>query len=165
MLVSAKIKTNAMRILDNSIIEYTIREYPVDESDLSAAYVARSIGVRAEQTVKTIVVKGDKTGIFVCLLQGHREIDFKKMMTFIPDRSIESVNQGKLLSLTGYVRGGVSPIGMTKRYPMFLDQRVLEEEWVSCSAGKRGLQLWLRSSDLATVISAKVTDLSKLAST
>jgi Cys-tRNA(Pro)/Cys-tRNA(Cys) deacylase len=163
--LSAKTKTNAMRILDISHIEYAVREYPINESDLSATYVARAIGIPAEQAVKTIVVKGEKTGIFVCLLQGHREIDFKKLMLYIPDRSIEAVNQNRLLSLTGYVRGGVSPIGMTKRYLMFLDEKVLVEEWISCSAGKRGLQLWLRSSDLKALTSARVICLSKPIST
>jgi len=150
-----------MRFLEKNRIAFQTKTYPVDESDLSARSVAQKLGIRIEQTVKTVVLKGNRSGIVVCLLQGHREVDFKRFIEFIPDTMIETVNPDRLLPLTGYVRGGVSPFGMIKAYPFFLDRQVLREEWISCSAGKRGLQIWMLGADLSTMTRATILDLSK----
>ncbi|HNR62640.1 MAG TPA: YbaK/EbsC family protein [Thermotogota bacterium] len=140
---------------------FETRVYTVDESDLSARSVAQKLGIRVEQTVKTIVLKGNRSGVFVCLLQGHREVDFKRLVTFLPDTMVDTVDPERLLSLTGYIRGGVSPFGMIKTFPFFLDRLVLREEWISCSAGKRGLQIWMLSADLSTLTGAAILDFSK----
>jgi len=159
--VKANPKTNAIRFLERHRVDFESRVYEVDESDLSAVSVAQKLGIRVEQTVKTIVLKGNRSGVFVCLLQGHRDVDIKRLASFVPDTMIGTVDAGRLLSLTGYVRGGVSPFGMTKTYPFFLDRPVLREEWISCSAGKKGIQIWMRSSDLAALTGATILDFSK----
>lgn len=155
------LKTNATRILDGLGIEYEILEYEVDEHDLSAENVASKLGLSPSRTVKTIVLKGDRSGVFVCCLGGHREIDMKKLPEITGDGNIETVPSESLLTLTGYVRGGVSPLGMKKSFKILVDKGVLNEERVSMSAGKRGLQIWLRPTDLVCATNASVVSFSK----
>jgi len=154
-------RTNATRILDGLGIEYEVLEYEVDESDLGAENVALKLGLSVSQTVKTIVLKGDRSGIFVCCLGGHREIDMKKLPEVTGDKNIETVPAERLLTLTGYVRGGVSPLGMKKNLRILIDSDVLNEDSVSMSAGKRGLQLWLRPLDLVSATEGQLASFSK----
>lgn len=153
-------KTNAVRILDALFIEYELREYPVGKN-LGAEHVASELGIPADLTVKTLVVKGDQTGVFVCCLSGDRELNLKVLAGITGDRKIEPVPTSSLLSLTGYVRGGVSPLGLKKNYKIFLDKLVLAKEKISMSAGKIGLQIWLASSDLLKATGAIVDDFSR----
>ncbi|HDP76956.1 MAG TPA: aminoacyl-tRNA deacylase [Mesotoga infera] len=154
-------RTNATRILDGLGIKYEVLEYEVDENDLGAENVALKLGLSVSQTVKTIVLKGDRSGVFVCCLRGHREIDMKKLPEVTGDRNIETVPAERLLSLTGYVRGGVSPLGMKKNLRILIDSDVVNEDSVSMSAGKRGLQLWLRPSELVYATEGEVASFSK----
>lgn len=154
-------RTNATRILDGLEIKYEVLEYEVDESDLGAENVALKLGLSVSQTMKTIVLKGDKSGFFVCCLGGHREIDMKKLPEVTGDRDIETVPAERLQTLTGYVRGGVSPLGMKKKLRILVDSHILNEDSVSMSAGKRGLQLWLRPSDLVSATEGQVASFSK----
>ena len=155
------LRTNATRILDGLGIEYEVLEYEVDESDLGAVKVASELGLSASKTMKTIVLKGDRSGVFVCCLGGHREIDMKKHPEITGDRNIETVSSDRLLAITGYVRGGVSPLGMNKSFKIYIDGEVLSEERISMSAGKRGLQIWLRPTDLVVATKGNVASFSK----
>jgi len=154
-------KTNAVRILDELAIEYQLREYEVDEDDLSADNIASKLGIDVKNTVKTLVLRGDKTGVIVCCLQGHLEINLKALAAATGNKKVEPALMKELQSLTGYIRGGVSPLGMKKNYPVFLDKQALDKEFVSLSAGKRGLQVWLKPADLGRAISAVVVEVAK----
>lgn len=141
-------KTNAARILDQAGILYEIMTYDYDESDLSGVKAAQSIGLPMDQMYKTLVAQGDKTGHLVCLLAVDREIDLKQLAALSGDKRIELIPTKDLLPLTGYQRGGCSPLGMKKKWPTFVDQRILEQERVAVSAGHRGVQLMLAPADL-----------------
>jgi Cys-tRNA(Pro)/Cys-tRNA(Cys) deacylase len=154
-------KTNAVRILDENAIAYELREYEVDEEDLSAENIASKLGIDVKNTVKTLVVKGDKTGLLVCCLQGHREIDLKALAAVSGNKKVEPVPVKDLQNLTGYIRGGVSPLGMKKDYPVFLDEGALAMDFISLSAGKRGLQIFFKAADLQRVTGARVVAVSR----
>ena len=141
-------KTNAARILDQAGIPYEIMTYDYDESDLSGVKAAQSIGLPMDQMYKTLVAQGDKTGHLVCLLAVDREIDLKQLAALSGDKRIELIPTKDLLPLTGYQRGGCSPLGMKKKWPTFVDQRILDQERVAVSAGHRGVQLMLAPADL-----------------
>lgn len=149
-------KTNATRILDRLDIPYEILEYAVDDDDLGAEHVARQLSITVDQTVKTLVVRGDRTGVFVCCLNGNREIDLKVLAAETGNRKVETIPAQQLQSLTGYIRGGVSPIGMKKNFKILIDSKVLLEEKISMSAGKRGLQIWLSPDDLLKATGAEI---------
>lgn len=141
-------KTNAARILDQAGILYDIMTYEYDESDLSGVKAAQSIGLPMDRMYKTLVAHGDKTGHLVCLLAVDREIDLKQLAALSGDKRIELIPTKDLLPLTGYQRGGCSPLGMKKKWPTFADERILEQERVAVSAGHRGVQLMLAPADL-----------------
>ncbi|PIQ28725.1 Cys-tRNA(Pro) deacylase [bacterium (Candidatus Blackallbacteria) CG17_big_fil_post_rev_8_21_14_2_50_48_46] len=141
-------KTNAARILDALEIEYSLLSYAVDESDLSAPAVAQKIGLEAAQTFKTLVAKGDKTGIVMACLPGDAELDLKALALASGNKRVELVPLKEVLPLTGYIRGGVSPLGAKKPYPVFLDELAQVFEKIAVSAGQRGLQLFLAPEDL-----------------
>lgn len=147
-------KTNAARILDQAGIPYEIMTYDYDESDLSGVKAAQSIGLPMDQMYKTLVAQGDKTGHLVCLLAVDREIDLKQLAALSGDKRIELIPTKDLLPLTGYQRGGCSPLGMKKKWPTFVDQRILDQERVAVSAGHRGVQLMLAPADLIRVTQA-----------
>jgi Cys-tRNA(Pro)/Cys-tRNA(Cys) deacylase len=149
-------KTNAVRILDENNVQYELKEYEVDEDDLGAENIAAKVGIDVQNTVKTLVLKGDKTGIIVCCLQGHLEIDLKALASASGNKKVEPVHVKDLQSLTGYIRGGVSPLGMKKDYPVFLDEGAMSREVISLSAGKRGLQVWLKPAELVRVTRANL---------
>ncbi len=154
-------KTNATRILDKMGIEYEVLEYDVDEDQLGAEHVAEELGISADMTMKTLVVKGDRSGVFVCCLSGDHEIDMKLLESITGDRNIETVPASMLLSLTGYVRGGVSPLGMKKSYRILKDSHAISKEKVSMSAGKRGVQIWIKPTDVVKATKGEVKNFSR----
>jgi Cys-tRNA(Pro)/Cys-tRNA(Cys) deacylase len=148
-------KTNAARILDQNKIAYELKEYVSDESDLSAVNVARKIGLPVEQVYKTLVARGDKTGIIVACIQGDQELNLKSLAALSKNKKVELVPLKEIQPLTGYIRGGVSPLGLKKNYPVFIQVDILKLEKVAVSAGMRGLQLFLQPGDLIAVTGAQ----------
>lgn len=141
-------KTNAARILDKLSIKYEIKEYEVDESDLSAIHVAESTGMPMEMIYKTLVARGDKTGIVMAVIQGDLELDLKALAAVSGNKRVEMVHLKEVFALTGYIRGGCSPLGAKKAYPVYIDDRAKLQEKIAVSAGLRGAQLILAPSDL-----------------
>jgi Cys-tRNA(Pro)/Cys-tRNA(Cys) deacylase len=158
--MKAQKKTNAARILDNLKIPYEIKTYPVDENDLSAQHVAQSTGQPLEQTFKTLVAKGDKTGVLVACIPGGRELDLKAIANFSGNKKVDLVPMKDVLGLTGYIRGGCSPLGMKKTYPTYLDESALQYTTIMVSAGQRGCQLVLDPKDLVKAVQAAVCPIS-----
>ncbi|HBW33977.1 Cys-tRNA(Pro) deacylase [Desulfosporosinus sp. BICA1-9] len=154
------LKTNAARILDQSKIPYELIEYLVDESDLSAISVAQKVGLPIEQVYKTLVARGDKTGVIVACIPGDHELQLKALATLSRNKKVEVVSLKEVQPLTGYIRGGVSPIGMKKHYPVFIDSAIHRHERISLSAGLRGLQLFMSPTDLITVTRAQLGEIS-----
>ena len=155
-------KTNAARLLDKLKIAYEIKEYPVDESDLSAASVARKVGLSPGQVFKTLVAKGDKTGVIMGIVSGEAEIDLKALASASGNKKVEMVHLNEVLPLTGYIRGGVSPLGAKKNYPVYLDRSALTPSIISISAGLRGMQIFLRPDDLVKATGAAVCDIGRV---
>ena len=149
-------KTNAARILDQNMISYDLKNYIVDESDLSAVSVAQKVGLPIEQVYKTLVARGDKTGVIVACIPGDRELQLKGLASLSGNKKVEVVSLKEVQPLTGYIRGGVSPIGMKKNYPVFIDSGINNQEKIAVSAGLRGLQLYLSPNDLISVTHAQL---------
>ncbi|MFY9151996.1 MAG: Cys-tRNA(Pro) deacylase [Prolixibacteraceae bacterium] len=154
-------KTNAARILDTRGIHYELAEYEVNENDLSAVTLAKKIGQDVEQIFKTLVLRGDKTGVFVCVIPGSTEVDLKKAAKISGNKNCAMVQQKELLGLTGYIRGGCSPLGMKKPYPIFLHETCILFDLIFISAGQRGLQLKLNPEDLIRITGAVVCDVAE----
>lgn len=152
-------KTNAMRQLDAAKIEYTVGEYEVDENDLSGTHIADCIGLPYEQVFKTIVTRGDRTGYLVFCIPCHREIDLKAAASVTGNKRVEPIHVKELLGLTGYIRGGCSPIGMKKKFPTWFDQSALSQERITVSAGVRGMQIFAKTEDLLHFIGARTADI------
>ena len=158
--MSKKIKkTNAARILDGLGINYEIKTYEVDENDLSAVHVAQISGLNIEMIFKTLVARGDKTGVIMAVIGGGDELDLKALARASGNKSVEMIALKELLPLTGYVRGGCSPLGAKKNYPVFVDARALTLEKISVSAGQRGMQIVLTPQDLVHAANATVAEL------
>jgi Cys-tRNA(Pro)/Cys-tRNA(Cys) deacylase len=153
------IKTNAARILDQQGIHYDLVSYEVDESDLSAVSVAQKIGQDIERVFKTLVLRGDKTGVFVCIIPGAGELNLKKAALASGNKSTEMVAVKEITDLTGYIRGGCSPVGMKKKYPTYIDETCTLYDYIFVSAGVRGLQFKISPDDLISVVSCIVSDL------
>lgn len=151
-------KTNVMRLLDAAGVEYEAREYPVDEEDLSAAHAAEVLGLDPDTVFKTIVLKGERTGPFVCVIPGPCEVDLKKAAKAAEDKAASPLPLRDLEPLTGYVRGGCSPVGMKRKLPTFIDETARIFGRVSVSAGRRGLQVILSPEDLARIAEAEFRD-------
>jgi len=147
-------KTNAARILDAASIRYELREYEVDEDDLSAPRVAEKIGMPPEQVFKTLVARGDRGGVLMACIPANTELDLKTLAAASGNKKVELVAVKEVLPLTGYIRGGVSPIGGKKPYPFYLDETAILFEVISVSAGVRGCQLVLAPDDLARITEA-----------
>ena len=147
-------KTNASRILDGLKIAHESREYEVDEDDLGAESVAVKVGMPLAQVYKTLVARGDKTGILVACLPGDGELDLKALAAVSGNKRVELVPLKEVLPLTGYVRGGVSPIGLKKKYPAYIDNSALKWPVISISAGVRGCQLIMAPGDLSRAVGA-----------
>ena len=152
-------KTNAVRLLDTAKINYTLREYEVDEEDVSAEHVAHSIGIDPDLLYKTLVLKGTKDPYLVAIVPGSSHLDFKKLAKASGNKNCEMLPMKDLLQVTGYIRGGCSPVGMKKEFPTFIEEAAQLEEAISVSAGKRGLQVILQPTDLASMTNATFVDL------
>ena len=154
-------KTNAARILDRLGIDYELKDYEVDESDLSAVHVAASVGMPIEQVYKTLVVRGDRNGIMMAVIQGDLELDLKSLASASGNKRAEMVHLKEVFALTGYIRGGCSPLGAKKDYPVYLDERALEQDSIAISAGKRGEQIILEPTDLVKAASATIANIAR----
>ncbi len=154
-------KTNAARFLDNLKIEYKLCEYEVDESDLSAEAVARKVSLPLEQVFKTLVARGDKTGVILACIPGGMELDLKAIAEISGNKKVEMVPLKEVQPLTGYIRGGVSPIGTRKRYPLYLDESAMRFPFISISAGIRGCQIFIEPRTLAKVLQAILGNISR----
>ena len=152
-------KTNAARILDGLGINYEIKTYEVDEDDLSAVHVAQISGLNIKMIFKTLVARGDKTGVIMAVIGGGDELDLKALAKASGNKSVEMIALKELLPLTGYVRGGCSPLGAKKNYPVYLDSRAMTLDKISISAGQRGMQLVLAPGDLVKAVNATVANL------
>ena len=149
-------KTNAARLLDKAKIAYELIPYEVDENDLSAIHVADSLGENIEQVFKTLVLHGDKNGHFVCVIPGEHEVDLKLAAKASGNKKCDLIPMKELLPLTGYIRGGCTPIGMQKTFPTYIHESCLNYPYIYISAGQRGLQLKLDPNDLIKEVHAEV---------
>ena len=149
-------KTNAARILDKAKIKYDLIPYDVDEDDLSAVHVAAQLHEPIDKVFKTLVLHGDKTGYFVCVIPGGEEVDLKKAAAISGNKNCRMIPMKELLPVTGYIRGACSPVGMKKHFPTFIHETCRDFEQVYVSAGKRGLQLMLAPADLMAEVRATV---------
>ena len=149
-------KTNAARLLEAAGIKFELIPYEYSEDDLSAQSVAAELGEDIDLVFKTLVLRGDRNGIFVCVIPGDFELDLKLAAKISGNKSCEMVHVRELLPLTGYIRGGCSPIGMKKAYPTFIHESALLYDFIYISAGKRGLQLKLDPRDLIEYTSAGI---------
>jgi len=150
------LKTNAARLLDGLGVRYELREYEVDLEDLSAETVAAKVGLPAEQVWKTLVARGDRTGVLFAVVAGDAELDPKALAHLSGDRRVEVVPLKEVQPLTGYVRGGVTALAAKKGYPVFVDEMALLYDVISVSAGARGTQILLAPADYVTVTKARV---------
>lgn len=154
-----KTKTNAMRMLDAAKIPYEVLEYEVDENDLSGIHIAEQLGFPPERMFKTLVARGDRTGPVVLCIPVAEEIDLRPVAALTGNKRIEMVHVKDLLALTGYIRGGCSPIGMKKKLPTWFDESALSHEQITVSSGMRGAQLLLDRAALLAFTGAKVAPL------
>jgi len=145
-------KTNAVRLLEANNIIHSTLTYEVDESDLSGITVANKIAVEPERVFKTLVTRGEKTGINVFCIPVTEELNLKKAASVCDDKKIEMIKEKELLPLTGYIKGGCSPIGMKKNYPTFIDETARLFVEISVSAGIRGMQIMIKPEDLAIIV-------------
>jgi len=152
-------KTNAARILDRLKIDYELIEYRVDEADLSAIHLAETAGIPISKVYKTLVLEGDKAGYFVCVIPGGKEIDLKKAALVSSNKKVAMLKMKELEPLTGYIRGGCSPLGMKKPFPVFIDESANDYPLIYISAGIRGMQMRLSPTDLMIACNAKKRDL------
>jgi Cys-tRNA(Pro)/Cys-tRNA(Cys) deacylase len=152
---SGAAKTNAVRLLDSAGLGYELRDYAVDEEDLSAVHVAACIGLPPEQVFKTLVIRGDRTGILLASIPANSELDLKAAAAASGNKRVELVPVKEVLGLTGYVRGGVSPVGSKKPYPLYLDETADLWDAIAVSAGVRGVQMLVAPDDLARVVQTR----------
>lgn len=151
-------KTNAARLLDKAGITYKLIPYEFDENDLAAQHVADSLGQDIARVFKTLVLHGDRTGYIVCVIPGNREVDLKALAKASGNKKVEMIAMKDLLAVTGYIRGGCSPIGMKKHFPTFFHSTALSFETFYVSAGVRGLQLEIAPSDLIGFVGGTVAE-------
>ncbi|NOJ96634.1 Cys-tRNA(Pro) deacylase [Corallococcus coralloides] len=154
-------KTNAARLLDSLGIAYSLRDYDVDPDDLSAETVAAKVGMPAEQVFKTLVARGDRTGVLMAVVPGNAELDLKALARLSGDRKVDTVPLKELQPLTGYIRGGVTALGGKKDYPVFVDETLELFDAVAVSAGVRGTQLVLAPADYLRVTKGKPGPISR----
>jgi Cys-tRNA(Pro)/Cys-tRNA(Cys) deacylase len=154
-------KTNAARFLDRMQVDYQLVEYEVDESDLSAESVAKKVNLPQEQVFKTLVARGDKTGILLACVPAGTELDLKGMAAVSGNKKIEMVPVKEIEPLTGYIRGGVSPIGTRKLYPLYMDESAARHPYISVSAGVRGCQLLVNPKRLSELLNAKIGQIAR----
>ena len=152
-------KTNAARLLDKAGLHYNLIPYEVDENDLAAQHVADSLGQDIAKVFKTLVLHGDKSGYVVCVVPGNAEVNLKALAKVSGNKKVEMIAMKDLLAVTGYIRGGCSPVGMKKRFPTFIDTTCIAFDYIFVSAGVRGLQLKLSPQDLISYVGAEVADI------
>ena len=151
-------KTNAARLLDKAGIAYKLIPYEFDENDLAAQHVAASLNQPIEQVFKTLVLHGDRTGHIVCVVPGNGEVDLKALAKVSGNKKVEMILMKDLLGVTGYIRGGCSPIGMKKRFPTYIHSSATDFNVIYISAGVRGLQIEIAPSDLISFTGAVLAD-------
>jgi Cys-tRNA(Pro)/Cys-tRNA(Cys) deacylase len=149
-------KTNAARLLETAGIHFELIPYEVDESNLSVDHVAEQLGEPIERVFKTLVLRGDKNGLFVCVMPGDMEVDLKVAARISGNKSCAMIHMKELLPETGYIRGGCSPIGMKKPLPTFIYESALLYDYIYVSAGARGLQLKIAPEDLIRFLGAEI---------
>ena len=155
----AKGKTNAARMLEGMNISYVLHPYELDEGDLSATHIAELNHFNVEALFKTLVLRGDKTGVLVACLPGNHEVNLKTLAAASGNKKVEMVPQKEVQALTGYIRGGVSPIGMKKPHPVYVDETALNHQVIMINAGHKGFLLEMAPSDLIKAVDAQVLSL------
>ncbi len=155
------VKTNAMRLLQNAKIELEIVEYEVDENDLSGTHTADILGIDPDCMFKTLVCRDDKGGYEVFCIPVAYELDLKKCAVAAGVKRVEMIHVKELLPLTGYIRGGCSPVGMKKKFPTYIDETAVLFDKIYVSAGQRGVQMFVNPDELAGYVGAKYSDLVK----
>ena len=153
------IKTNAARLLDRAGIHYQLIPYTVDPDNLAATHVAEELGEDIKRVFKTLVLHGDRVGYIVCVVPGDSEVDLKKAAAAAGDKKVEMIPMKELLPLTGYIRGGCSPIGMKKPFPTFFHSTAADYDFIYVSAGQRGLQLKINPGQLRDYCRATISDI------
>ena len=151
-------KTNAARLLDKAGISYSLIPYEFDENDLAAQHVADSLGQDIARVFKTLVLYGDKIGYVVCVIPGDKEVDLKALAKVSGNKKVEMIPMKDLLQVTGYIRGGCSPIGMKKRFPTYFHNTATEHDTIYVSAGIRGLQIEIAPTSLIAYTQAEIAD-------
>ena len=151
-------KTNAARLLDKAGIAYRLIPYEFDENDLAAQHVADSLGQDIARVVKTLVLHGDKSGYVVCVVPGNAEVNLKALAKVSGNKKVEMIPMKDLLGVTGYIRGGCSPVGMKKRFPTYFHTTALDHETIYVSAGVRGLQIEIAPAELIRFTGAQVAE-------
>lgn len=152
-------KTNVARVLDSKKIPYSLIPYTVDEKNLAAQHIADELGENIEQVFKTLVLHGDKSGYFVCVVPGNCEVDLKKAAKLSGNKKAEMIPMKDLLSVTGYIRGGCSPVGMKKPFPTWFHNTCLNFDYIYLSAGVRGLQIQVNAKNIVDLVKASIGDL------
>ena len=152
-------KTNAIRLVEQAKIQFDLKYYEVDESDLSGETVAAKIGFPVEQVFKTLITLGDSTGYLFALIPTGTSLNLKALAKASGNRKVELVALREVLIVTGYLRGGVSPIGAKKTFPVFIDETIILWERISVSAGQRGIQMLIHPDDLIRITNATLCDL------
>jgi Cys-tRNA(Pro)/Cys-tRNA(Cys) deacylase len=155
--------TNAMRLLKQAGIEFDTSTYEVDESDLSGVHLAEVLGVDVDCVFKTLVVRSDKRNLYVFCIPAAQELDLKKCASVTGEKKLEMVQVKELLGLTGYIRGGCSPIGMKKRFPTYFHSSALLFDTIYVSAGVRGLQIEISPAELISFVGGEVGDVATFA--
>lgn len=154
-------KTNVARLLDKAKVSYELRAYDYDPDDLNATHAADSFGLEYGQVFKTLVLRGDRNGLFVCVVPSNSTVDLKKAAKASGNKSAEMLHVKDLLENTGYIRGGCSPLGMKKHFPTYIDQSVEQWQSITVSAGQRGLMVQLAPQDIIRVAQMTVADIAK----
>jgi Cys-tRNA(Pro)/Cys-tRNA(Cys) deacylase len=156
-------KTNAARLLDKAKISYGLIPYEFDENDLAAQHVADSLGQDIARVFKTLVLHGDRSGHIVCVVPGDGEVDLKALAKLSGNKKVEMIAMKELLGVTGYIRGGCSPIGMKKRFPTYFHSSALLFDTIYVSAGVRGLQIEISPAELISFVGGEVGDVATFA--
>jgi len=152
--MAKQFKTNALRMLDRAKIDYEIKEYEYDENHLSGHHIVDKVDLEANQIFKTLVLQDNNKQYLVCCIPVLEEIDLKKLAKLAGRKNVEMIHQKDLLSVTGYIRGGCSPVGMKKKFPTFIDESILNVDHVAFSAGKRGYQMVVETKSIILYLDA-----------
>lgn len=154
--MAKQFKTNALRMLDKAKINYEIKEYEYDEDHLSGHHIVDKVDLQAIQIFKTLVLHDNHQQYLVCCIPVLDEIDLKKLAQLAQRKSVEMIHQKDLLNVTGYIRGGCSPVGMKKKFPTFIDESILNVDKVAFSAGKRGYQMVVDTKEIVSYLEATI---------